>query len=262
DLLTVPCPTPLHHDLYTAVGRLAIAIGASAFDAYDHPTATRLLTFGTRCAEEADNWHLRAVSLNWLARQAIWCGAPDEGLTHAEHGLVRADRLTPREQAMLHNARARAHAKMGHHQDTLAAIGTSDEIFARARPGEDGPWMKYYDEAQHHGDTGHAYFDIALTTPRAVHPAAARLHTAVQRHTDAYVRSRALSGTKLATLLMTAGDPQHATATANRALDEAGRLHSRRAIDDMRALGRSTHPHRHQPDVARLRERITTLIAP
>ncbi|MEO3976881.1 helix-turn-helix transcriptional regulator [Streptomyces sp. CAU 1734] len=260
DLLTVPCPAQLREDLFTAVGQLAIAMGASAFDAYDHPTATRLLDFGTRCAEQAGNWHLRAVALNWRARQAIWCGSPDTGLTHAEQGLVRSDRLTPREQAMLHNARARAYAKMGHHREAHTAIGTSDDIFARARPGEDGPWMSYYDHAQHHGDTGHALYDLALTAPGTVRTAATRLHTAVQHHTDDYVRSRALSGTKLATLLMTAGDPQHATVTANRALDEAGRLRSRRALDDIRALGRATHPYRHHPDTAELRHRITTLI--
>ncbi|MFJ6661339.1 XRE family transcriptional regulator [Streptomyces sp. NPDC091377] len=260
DLLTVPCPAHLHNTLFTAVGQLAITMGASAFDAYDHPTATRLLSFGTRCAEEAANWHLRAVGCNWQARQAIWTGTPDEGLTHAEQGLVRAERLTPREQAMLHNARA--HAKMGHHQEALTAIATSDEIFSYARPGEDGPWMTYYDHAQHHGDTGHAAFDLALTNPRTVRTAAQRLHTAVQHHTDSYLRSRALSGTKLATLLMTTGDPHHATATAHRALDEAGRLRSQRALDDLRALGRSTHPYRHHPDITELRHRITTLITP
>ncbi|MEU0992267.1 helix-turn-helix transcriptional regulator [Streptomyces sp. NPDC005953] len=260
DLLTLPCPTQLRADLHTAVGQLAIAMGASAFDAYDHPTATHLLDFGTRCAEQAGNWHLRAVALNWRARQAIWCGTPDTGLTHAEQGLVRSDRLTPREQAMLHNARARAYAKMGHRQEALTAIGTSDDTFTLARAGEDGPWMAYYDHAQHHGDTGHALYDIALKDPRTTRTAATRLHTAVQHHTDHYLRSRALSGTKLATLLMTTGDPQHATTIANRALDEAGRIRSRRAIDDIRALGRSTHPYRHHPDTAELRHRITTLI--
>ncbi|MGW5679895.1 helix-turn-helix domain-containing protein [Streptomyces sp. NPDC003860] len=260
DLLTVPCPPRLSTELFTAVGQLAIAMGASAFDAYDHPTAIRLLDYGTRCAEQAGNWHLRAVALNWRARQAIWCGSPDTGLTHAEQGLVRSDRLTPREQAMLHNARARAYAKMGRHQQALTAIGTSDDTFARARTGEDGPWMNYYDHAQHHGDTGHALYDLALKNPHTTRTAATRLHTAVQHHTDDYVRSRALSGTKLATLLMTTGEPQLATTTARQALDEAGRLRSRRALDDIRALGRATHPYRHHPDTAELRNRITTLL--
>jgi hypothetical protein len=38
-------------------------------------------------------------------------------------------------------------------------------------------------------------------------------------HTNAYVRSRALSGTKLATLTMSIGDPQEAVSIAHKALD-------------------------------------------
>jgi hypothetical protein len=253
-------PDRLTGQLHTAVGRFAVALGASAFDAYEHEDAARLLDFATVCAEAADNWHLRAIALNWRARQAIWCGAPDVGLTHAESGLVRADRLTHREQAMLHNARARAWAKMGRHQEALTAIGRSDDIFAHAKSDEDGPWMAYYDHAQHHGDTGHALFDIALRPGRSPRAAADRLRIAIDGHADAYVRSRALSGTKLATLFFATGDPYEATHVADRALDEIGRLRSKRAVTDVQALADATTPHRLLPEVAQLRTRITTIV--
>jgi hypothetical protein len=61
--------------------------------------------------------------------------------------------------------------------------------------------MAYYDDAQHHGDTGHALFDLVIHG--TVAPAGERLAQAVHGHTDAYARSRAISGTKLATLVMT-----------------------------------------------------------
>lgn len=260
DLLKVKCPPSLRADLFTAVGRLSIVIGASAFDAFEHDDAARLLAFGAACAEAADNWHLRACALNWMARQAIWCDAPDAGLTHAENGLLRSDRLTPREQAMLHNARARALAKMRRRQDALTAVGQSDTAFGRARDGEDVPWMAYYDYAQHHGDTGHALYDIALISGESPRMAADRLMTAMNGHTDAYVRSRALSGTKLATLTMATGDPYEATATANRALNEVGRLRSKRAISDVMALAEASRSSRRIPEVAALRERIRTTV--
>ncbi|QDY78146.1 helix-turn-helix domain-containing protein [Streptomyces qinzhouensis] len=259
DLLNLKCPPALEKDLLTAVGRLAITIGASAFDAYEHENARRLVTFGVHCAEAADNWHLRARALNVLARQDIWLGSPNTGLTHAENGLVRADRLTPREQAMLHNARARAWAKMGVRQEALDAIGRSDDAFSRAQAGEDVAWMSFYDHAQHYGDTGHALFDIALLPGQRPHEAAERLRTAVNGHTKAYVRSRALSGTKLATLMMSAGDPHEAVATANRALDEVGKLRSKRAADDVRALSQASARHR-SPEVVELRRRIETVV--
>ncbi|WP_330457467.1 helix-turn-helix domain-containing protein [Streptomyces sp. NBC_00820] len=259
-LLEAACPSALEKDLFTAVGHLAIAMGASAFDSYQHDDATRLLVFGQRCAEHINNWHLRATALNWLARQAVWCGNPDDGLTHAEDGLVRADRLTPREQAMLHNASARAWARMGRRQEALAAIGRSDDAFSHAAVGEDVAWMSYYDHAQHHGDTGHAVFDLALLARQSTAMAAARLRTAIDGHTDDYVRSRALSGTKLATLIMTTGDPKEAVSIGHQALDEVGRLRSKRAIDDVSCLSRASARYAGDSDVAVLRDRIAAVI--
>lgn len=259
-LLQLPCPPRLHADLHTAVGRLAIVMGASLFDSFWHDEARDLFDLGTWCAENAGNWHLRAAALNWRARQAIWIGAPDEGLTHAQNGLIRSDRLTPREQAMLHNAGARAWARMGDRQECLAAVGRSDDAFASATDDQDEAWMAYYDAAQHHGDTGHALFDIALQSGHPAVGAEGRLQTAIHGHTSSYVRSRALSGNKLATLMMATGDPAQAVAVGNRALDEVGRLRSKRAIADVQAFRQASDPYRRYPEVIALSERITATV--
>ncbi|MGW9409054.1 hypothetical protein ACWIGE_12680 [Streptomyces diastaticus] len=161
---------------------------------------------------------------------------------------------------MLHNARARAWAKMRRPDEVLVAIDQSDRIFARARDGEDEPWMAYYDEAQHHGDTGHAAFDIALMPGQSHQLATSRLETAIDGHTDAYVRSRALSGTKLATLTMAAGDPHQAVAIANRALTEVGKLRSKRAVTDMEELSSASARYARRPEVAELRSRIAATV--
>ena len=39
---------------------------------------------------------------------------------------------------------------------------TADQEFSQVRPSEELPWMRYYDPAQHAGDTGHALFDLAI----------------------------------------------------------------------------------------------------
>ncbi|MEV0934316.1 helix-turn-helix domain-containing protein [Streptomyces phaeochromogenes] len=259
-LLDVQCPSRLQPEMFTAVGRLAIVMGASAFDAYEHVDARYYLGEGVKYAEYAGNWHLRASAMNWLARQAIWVGKPDDGLTHAENGLVRSDRLTPKEQAMLLNACARAHAKMRNIDDTVQAVGRSDEIFANATAGEDAPWMGYYDHAQHHGDTGHALFDLTLLAGHPSAAAAERLEVAISEHGDGYVRSRALSGTKLSSLRMATGDPQEAVSVGHRALDEVGRLRSQRAIDDVQELRRIAASRSRNAGVADLRERIRTTV--
>ena len=53
-------------------------------------------------------------------------------------------------------------------------------------------------------------------------------------YSDAYARSRAISGAKLATLIMATGDPHEACTIGHRAIDDAGQLRSRRAADDLR----------------------------
>ncbi|MFB7577631.1 helix-turn-helix domain-containing protein [Streptomyces hydrogenans] len=263
-LLELSCPPSLRHDLFTDVGRLAIVLGAAAFDRLQHDEAAALLELGRQCAEEADNWSLRASALNWHARQEIWRGRPEKGLTLAEVGLVRSDRLTPREQAMLHNARARALAKMKQTKEARVAIGLSDDIVAQAKSLRDeAPWMLFYDHAQHLGDTGHALFDVAMSGGgRAdVELARHRLEGAVDGHTPEFARSRALSATKVATLLMSTGEPDRAVAVATKALDEVGRLRSRRAAADVASLAKAAAPFSRRPELAELRARIGTVLA-
>ncbi|MFE0356572.1 helix-turn-helix domain-containing protein [Streptomyces nigra] len=260
-LLQVQCPEHLRAELFAAVSRLGIVVGASAFDAYRHTYATQTFTFAADCAEEAGDWHLRAKTYSLLARQAIWKGEADDGLTYAEKGLVRSDRITATERAMLHTARARAFGKMGNVRDCMAAVGQADEAFEQAHPEEDPAWMAYYDEAQHNGDTAHALFDLVVGEGQDPGRAARRFATAVQGHSDAYKRSRAISRTKLAALVMATGDPRQAAAIGHEALDEVGRLTSRRAADDLRQLGAFAAKHPTVPEAAGLRERIAATVS-
>ncbi|ARZ66731.1 hypothetical protein SMD11_1067 [Streptomyces albireticuli] len=258
-LLECRCPEKIRPHLFAAAARLGMVVGATDFDAYAHDDARRVFAFAAACAEEAGEWHLRAKIYSFRARQAIWLGDADTGLTHAELGLARSERLTATELAMLHTARARAYAKLGDTEAALKAIGAADEAFSRRVPEADPPWMAYYDEAQHQGDTGHALYDIALAghhQPTAVE----RFDTAVKLHTDAYVRSRAMSRTKLAALNMAVGDPREAVAMGELALEDVGQMRSRRAADGLRELAALGYRHRAIPEVVQLRERIQEAI--
>ncbi len=258
-LLDATCPARLRGQLYSAVGYLAHTCGFNSFDAYAHTDARNTFRFAFACAEEADDWHLRAKVLSSMARHEIWTGHPDDGLTLTEHALVRADRLTATERAMLHTAHARALAKMNRVRETLIAVGTADDQFARANPTNDPPWMVYYDAAQHHGDTGHALFDLAIRG-RAAGEAGTRLAAAVAGHTNAFARSRAISQTKLASLMMATGDPLEAVTIGTAALEAAGAIRSRRAAEDLRELARHAGRHSTVREAIALRRRITDLV--
>ncbi|MFF0458687.1 hypothetical protein, partial [Nocardia africana] len=192
-------------ELNSAVGFLVHTAGFMAFDRYEHHDARAMFRLALGCAEECKDWNLRAKVLSSMARQSIWCGDADEGLTSVELAFVRADRLTATERAMLHTTKSRALAKLGKVQETLSEVGKADEEFAHARPDDDPAWMRYYDLAQHSGDTGHALYDLAMRG-RFAAEAQRRLAAAVEGHTDAYIRARAMSGIKLSSLVMAVGD--------------------------------------------------------
>ena len=105
-LLQATCPDRLRPELYSAVGDLADMAGFMAVDANDHEEAGRVYRFALACAEQAKDWSLRAEVLSSMAKQAIWTGQPDDGLTLAEQALVRSDRLTATVRSLLHTDRA------------------------------------------------------------------------------------------------------------------------------------------------------------
>ncbi|MBB5788272.1 XRE family transcriptional regulator [Jiangella mangrovi] len=258
-LLNAQSTAEVRVELHEAVGLLGHATAHMAFDACAYDDAQQIFKFALACSEEVGSWHLRAKVLSSMARQEIWRGEADAGLTYAELALVRSDRLTATEQAMLHTARARALAKLGRQQDTLRAVGQADEAFAFADPAGDPPWMAYYDAAQHAGDTGHALFDLTVHGHRT--EAASRLQTAIDGHTADYVRSRAMSQTKLASLTMAVGDPDEAVHIGMTAVADAGRLRSRRAAMDLAELRSYAGRHAGVPQVAELRHRLATALA-
>lgn len=260
ELLNARCSEPIRADLFSAVGVLARISGFIAFDAYAHDDdARRMFRFALNCAEEAGDWHLRAWVLSCMARQAICCGDPDMGLTLIELAMVRADRLTAAERAILHTGHARALAKLGQVQDAAAAVGAADEEFARARPANDSATLGYYDAAVHAGETGCALADVAVHG-HFITEARHRLSTAVTGHDENHARLRALSQIKLASLVMATGDPSEATKIGGRALDAVSTIRSRRAADDLRELRRFGQPHERLTGVTELVSRIGTLV--
>ncbi|MGH3815332.1 MAG: hypothetical protein ACRDUV_23265, partial [Pseudonocardiaceae bacterium] len=223
--------------------------------------ARRVYRFALTCAEQAQDWPLRAEILSSMAKQEILAGHPDDGLTLAEQALVRADRLTPTGRALLHTRRGRALAKMRRVNETLTAIGTADDHFAHFTPDNEPPVMSYYNTERHGLLTGHSLVDLAILG-RDPSEATDRLTAAVAGFTGTGdTRPRAICLTKLASLTMVTGDPLQAAAIGHAALDIVGTIRSHRAADELRELARYAAAHQHLDEVAHLRQRIGTLLA-
>jgi hypothetical protein len=257
-LLHSDCPDKLRPQLYTAVAHLGSVAGFMSFDVYAHDDARRAYHFSLQCAEQAGNWQLRALMLNYMARQAILCGQPDDALTFVETALVRRDRLTATERASLHAERARALAKLGRVQETLTAIGKADDEIAHANRAEDPAWIDFYDYAQHHQDTGQALFDLTIAGRKT--QSGQRLAYAVAHHGAPWARARARAQTKLASLLMVTGDPRQAATVGRDALNTAAGLRSRRVTDELWELHRLAGRHTAITETVELRDRITEKI--
>ncbi len=259
-LLDAICPARLRPELFSAVGALAETAGLMALDAWADGDADRAFRFALACAEQADDWHLRASVLDSMALQAIRTGQPDEGLTLAEQALVRADRLTETGQAMLHSTRGRAFAKMRRVNETLAVVGAAEDHFTLVTPANDPPSVANYSAAFLAGNTGQALFDLAIVGGDSAQ-AADRLTAAVAGHTaTGHARPRAVCLTKLASLIMATGDPLQAAGFGHEALDAAGAIRSRRSTDALRELARYAAAHQRLDEVAHLRHRINTLL--
>jgi hypothetical protein len=104
-------------------------------------------------------------------------------------------------------------------------------------------------------------FDLVMQRGQDPGQAQQRFETAVAGHGEAFKRSRAISRTKLASLIMAKGDPVQAISIGHEALDDVGRLTSRRAADDLRELGRLSGRHVESEKALQLRQRIRATLA-
>jgi len=260
NLLRVDCPSELRPGLFGAVGNLAQQAAFMAFDAFAHSAARELFRFSLDCSEVACDVHLRTAILSSMARQEVWCGKPREALTYLDEAVSYADRLTATEHTEITTVRARAYAKLGPEfaERALSTVGQADELFADSDPSIDPTWVDFYDSAQHHGDTAHALFDVAMQGRRT--DAAERFRFAVSNHRLGYTRSRTISQIKLATLIMASGDPQEAASIGQEAVDPAARLKSHRTRTDLVALRTQAAVRGNIAEAGELVERIDEAI--
>ncbi|HEX7657907.1 MAG TPA: XRE family transcriptional regulator [Pseudonocardiaceae bacterium] len=222
-------------ELHRVVGFLVDVAGWGAFDAGYHDDARSYFRLALHCAEQGDDWGLRANVLSDMARQAIYLGRPDDGLSLIELAQVRQDRQTPTVRAMLSTVRARALAKLNRPQDCQAAVRTAEDHFTDSDPANDPGWITYFDEADLYGDTGHALLGVALDG-HYVTDTRDRLHRAITGYPDNQARSRAFALGKLAILELAQGDPTSGVRYAGQALAADATLHSARAVADLKAL--------------------------
>ena len=250
-------------ELYSEVGWLADFTGWTCHDVGANTSAQRYFEVALRCAEQADNWDLRADAYSNVSRVLAYGGDGDTALTMSQNSQIRSDRLSPLANACMQVVEGAAHAKRGDDQSCLTAVRRAEEHFASAVAGNETTTMvDFFSRAQLAADSGYALLPLAMRGQH-VGTTVELLRTAVDAYPASKARSRALSELRLASLMFAQGDPAEAVTVATSALDHARTLRSQRIRDNLTELQRHTaHPRHHSvPGVAPLHDRIAHALA-
>ncbi|MGH3621294.1 MAG: XRE family transcriptional regulator, partial [Sciscionella sp.] len=218
--------------------------------------ARQYFTLALSCAEQANDWGLRANVLSDMARQAVYVGRPDDGLSLSELARVRQDRQTPTVRAMLSTVHARTLAKVNRGEDCYGAVLAAEDSFSNQNPGEDPPWITYFNAADLAGDAGHALLDVALTG-KHVDDTRERLLQSVDSYSPTQARARAFSLGKLAILELNVGEAGQGIAYGEQALSAEAQLKSRRARDDLAEVRTALGKRADSTGATELRSRLT-----
>ncbi|WP_410595454.1 XRE family transcriptional regulator [Amycolatopsis sp. lyj-23] len=257
-LIEVQASDEVRYAIFESVGNLSSVVAYSAFDVGDYDAADKYFKFALWCADQGKSWALRANTLAEMARKSAYVGDLDGALSLIEFAQVRSDRVSATARAMLWAIRARVLALTNRTNEAIADVRHADAYFADRDPSSDPPWLCYYDEAEHQGSTGKALISVARARKK-VELAAPRLEIAIRLQGSEYRRSRTFSRTRLAALLMAAGDPREAVLIGQQAVVDAASLRSQRIVEELNGLARASKKYVGIGDVAELRQDIASL---
>ena len=131
---------------------------------------------------------------------------------------------------MLAAMEACAHAARGDTSLCLRAMTDAERAFAQSNPSEDPPWIDF-DEGGLTGHLARSFRD--LNRPREAEQFVVR---SIQLCRPTHLRTRVQRYTILASAHAKRGDLEGACAVGQQALEEMGRLRSKRTLDDVARL--------------------------
>ncbi|MFJ3197566.1 hypothetical protein ACIQKE_32805 [Streptomyces griseoviridis] len=226
DLLQEPQPQETTRRLFKVAAELAELAGWMSYDVGLQPTAQKYFVLALHAAKEAGDKPLGSYVLSSMSRQMIHLGRPDDALEliHlAQYGS--RDCASPRTQAMLHAMEARAYANMGQPGRCKRAVRMAEDVFADADEWDepDPDWIRFFSEAELHGENSHSFRDLAYVAGRS--PTYASLAEPLMRRavelfaTDGeHQRSYALNLIGMATVHLLQREPERGAALAEQAM--------------------------------------------
>ncbi|MFJ9739748.1 hypothetical protein [Streptomyces sp. NPDC101166] len=236
DLLQEPQPEATARRLFKVAAELAELAGWMSYDVGLQPTAQKYFVLALHAAKEAGDRPLGSYILSSMSRQMIHLGRPEDALEliHlAQYGS--RDCAGPRTQSMLYAMEARAYANMGQPGRCKRAVRMAEDTFADAGEWDepDPDWIRFFSEAELHGENSHSYRDLAYVAGRS--PTYASLaEPLMQRAVDLFAkdddhqRSYVLNLIGMATVHLLRREPGQSAVLAAQAMKEAKKVRSER----------------------------------
>ncbi|RZU44710.1 hypothetical protein EV284_2185 [Streptomyces sp. BK022] len=236
DLLQEPQPETTTRKLFKVAAELAELAGWMSYDVGLQPTAQKYFVLALHAAKEAGDKPLGSYVLSSMSRQMIHLGRPDDALEliHlAQYGS--RDCASPRTQSMLYAMEARAYANMGQPGKCKRAVRMAEDTFADAEDWDDPDpdWIRFFSEAELHGENSHSFRDLAYVAGRS--PTYASLaQPLMERAVDLFAkdgehqRSYALNLIGMATVHLLQREPERGSAYASQAMETARKVRSER----------------------------------
>jgi len=236
DLLQEPQPESTSRRLFKVAAELAELAGWMSYDVGLQPTAQKYFVLALHAAKEAGDRPLGSYVLSSMSRQMIHLGRPEDALEliHlAQYGS--RDCAGPRTQSMLYAMEARAYANMGQPGRCKRAVRMAEDTFAETDEWDepDPDWIRFFSEAELHGENSHSFRDLAYVAGRS--PAYASLAEPLMRRAvelfagdGDHQRSYVLNLIGMATVHLLQREPEQSTVLATQAMKEAKKVRSER----------------------------------
>jgi hypothetical protein len=236
DLLQEPHPGATAKRLFRVAAELAELAGWMSYDVGLQPTAQKYFVLALHAAKEAGDKPLGSYVLSSMSRQMIHLGRPEDALEliHlAQYGS--RDCASPRTQSMLYAMEARAYANMGQPAKCKRAVRMAEDTFADADEWDepDPDWIRFFSEAELHGENSHSFRDLAYVAGRS--PTYASLAEPLMRRAvelfaadREHQRSYALNLIGMATVHLLQREPEQSAVYAGQAMRIAKKVRSER----------------------------------
>ncbi|GAA4921895.1 helix-turn-helix protein [Stackebrandtia albiflava] len=247
--------------LFTAVAKLRLLAGWTAFDMCDHYTGQRHFAAAERLALSVGDFNLVAFVRYRQARQ----------LQHLQHNLDAAEVLRHaledlQPEPAVRGTRAMLHATLA---TSLAAIGSGDAACAMldlASDEFDGfsfesapEWLGWRSRGELYAQYGRVYRDLARSDSRFGQQAVEWTSRAIDGFDDGMQRSSLLNQTGLASAYFLAGEPTMALGVAERILTARDSVTSGRIGDRIANLHRDAVHWKGTPEVTEFLRQVDSL---